>query len=426
MQITQRKTVKRFTLCLSLLLITEVFSAQESVNITFSASTESGLYCPFSSVKVTNMSRDWSLDVAYPDTVLVLGNALGIGEISQGNETFHLGDVYPNPFGEEASASLEIYEEGEVLIRAYDADGQIMVKKQLPLKVGNYLVRLRLSSPQLAYLSAVQNNNCQVKKMVKSSVGSCNEMDVEFVSVLSKEKRDADVDKLYVFSEFFPGDLMQYEASFMEGTVMESSKPKSQYQYVDDTITLRFEMDLPTVLTNEVTDIIWNSAVGVGEVAEDGNTVVMERGICWSTVHNPTTDFLHSVSDSNTDLYRVIMTGLEANTTYYSRAYAINHIGTSYGEEIESVTSDLPFYTVDVTTNLNNSGVVTGGGSYQLGQTCTLHAVADTGYSFVGWSENGTMVSNDTSYTFTVSEDHQIVARFFPLTAFMKGKVMIT
>lgn len=414
--------MKRLILFLSLLLVTEVFLAQEAVNITFSASTECGLYCPFSSVKVSNMTRDWSFDMTYPDTVLVLGNMLGIGEISQGNETFHLGDVYPNPFGEEASAPLEIYEEGDVLLCAYDADGQIMVKKQLPLKIGNYRVRLRLSSPQLAYLSAVQNNNCQVKKLVKSGVGASNEMDVEFVSVLSKEKRDSDVDKLYVFGEFVPGDLMQYEAFILEGEVMGNSKPILQYQYEDDTVTLRFEMDLPTVITNDVSDITWNSAICVGEVAEDGNTVVTERGICWGTNHNPTTDYQHSVSDSNNDLYRVTMTGLEANTTYYSRAYAINHIGTSYGEEIEFVTSDLPYYTVDVTTNLNNSGVVTGGGSYQLGQSCSLHAVADTGYFFVGWSENGTMVSNDTFYAFTVSENHQIVARFFPSYRFYEGQ----
>lgn len=414
--------MKRFTLFISLVLVTEFIFAQEAVNVTFSASTESGFYCPFSSVKVTNMTRDWSFDMAYPDTVLVLGNVLGIGEIRQGNESFHLGDVYPNPFGEEASASLDIYEEGEVLLRVYDVDGRIMVKKQQPFKVGNFRVRLRLSSPQLAYLSAVQNNNCQVKKMVKSGVGSCNEMDVEFVSVLSKEKRDADVDKQYVFSEFVPGDLMQYEAFFKEGNVMESSKPISQYQYEDDTITLRFEMDLPTVLTNEVTNITWNSAVCVGEVAEDGNTVVTERGFCWSTGHNPTTDNNHSVSDSNGEIFRVNMTGLEASTTYYARAYAINHIGTSYGEEIEFVTSDLPFYTVNVTTNLNNSGVVTGGGSYQLGQTCTLHAVADTGYFFVGWSENGSTVSNNAYYTFTVSENHHVIAQFFPSFSFYEGQ----
>lgn len=414
--------MKRSVIFIILLLFTEAFSAQETVTITFSANTESGLYCPFSSVKVTNVSREWSLEMAYPDTVVVLENKLGIGEISQGNVAFHLGDVYPNPFGEEASASLEIFEEGEVLLRVYDVDGRIMVKKQQPFKVGIFRVRLRISSPQLAYLSAVHNNNCQVKKMVKSGVGTCNEMDVEFVSFLSKEKRDADVDKQYGFGEFVPGDLMQYEAFFMEGDVMKSSTPVTQYQYEDDTITLRFEMGLPTVLTNEVTNITWNSAVCVGEVTDDGNAVVIERGICWGTEHNPTTDFQHSASDSNTDLYRVTMTGLEANTTYYSRAYAINHIGTSYGDEIEFVTSDLPFYSVEVATNLNNCGIVTGGGSYQLGQPCTLQAVADTGYFFVGWSENGTMVSNDSYYTFAVSENHQIIAHFFPSYSFYEGQ----
>ena len=69
-------------------------------------------------------------------------------------------------------------------------------------------------------------------------------------------------------------------------------------------------------------------------------------------------------------------------------------------------------YTISVTANPNNAGTVTGGGSYTNGQNCTITAVANQGYNFVDWTENGVQVSTDESYSFTVTSDHSFVANF--------------
>ena len=94
----------------------------------------------------------------------------------------------------------------------------------------------------------------------------------------------------------------------------------------------------PTVTTGTVTNVAQTSAACGGEVTSDGNVSVIERGICWSTAHNPTTSDSHAASGMGSGSYMVNMTGLTANTTYYVRAYATNNVGTSYGNEVSFTT----------------------------------------------------------------------------------------
>ena len=46
------------------------------------------------------------------------------------------------------------------------------------------------------------------------------------------------------------------------------------------------------------------------------------------------------------------------------------------------------------------------------GSTCTLTAMANEGHSFLNWTKNGTPVSTDATYTFTVTEASDFVANF--------------
>ena len=69
-------------------------------------------------------------------------------------------------------------------------------------------------------------------------------------------------------------------------------------------------------------------------------------------------------------------------------------------------------YTISVSANPANSGTVTGGGTYQQGQSCTVTATANTGYNFVRWTENGNQVSTNANYTFTVNSNRNLVAQF--------------
>ena len=83
----------------------------------------------------------------------------------------------------------------------------------------------------------------------------------------------------------------------------------------------------------------------------------------------------------------------------------------------------LQSFNISVSANPTNGGTVTGGGTYNYGQNCTVVATANTGYDFVNWTENGTQVSTSASYSFTVNASRDLVANFEAQTVDIKVNV---
>ena len=69
-------------------------------------------------------------------------------------------------------------------------------------------------------------------------------------------------------------------------------------------------------------------------------------------------------------------------------------------------------WTITATAAPTNGGTITGAGTYEQGQTCTLTATPKTGASFVNWTEDGVEVSTEAQYAFTVTENRDLVAHF--------------
>jgi len=67
---------------------------------------------------------------------------------------------------------------------------------------------------------------------------------------------------------------------------------------------------------------------------------------------------------------------------------------------------------VSVIVSPEEGGTVTGAGVYEHGAECTLTATANTGYTFINWTEDGEVVSTDAEYTFTVEGNRALVANF--------------
>lgn len=68
--------------------------------------------------------------------------------------------------------------------------------------------------------------------------------------------------------------------------------------------------------------------------------------------------------------------------------------------------------TVTVSASPANGGTVTGGGIYEQGFLCTVTALANKGFSFINWIEDGNVVSNNANYTFNVTGNRTLVANF--------------
>ena len=71
-----------------------------------------------------------------------------------------------------------------------------------------------------------------------------------------------------------------------------------------------------------------------------------------------------------------------------------------------------PQYTVTVSASPSAGGVVVGGGRFAAGSTQKVTATANSGYNFVNWTQNGSVVSTATSYTFTLTANTTLVANF--------------
>ncbi|MCH2022594.1 MAG: hypothetical protein MK207_08970 [Saprospiraceae bacterium] len=96
----------------------------------------------------------------------------------------------------------------------------------------------------------------------------------------------------------------------------------------------------PVVVTSAMTNITDSTASASGNITNIGSSTILQHGHCWSTISNPTiSDSKNTLGSTNTGNFYSNLTALNANTTYYIRAYATNSSGTAYGNEISFVTS---------------------------------------------------------------------------------------
>ena len=121
----------------------------------------------------------------------------------------------------------------------------------------------------------------------------------------------------------------------------------------------------PVVKTQAVSEIAATSAIGGGDVVEDGRADVTERGVCWSIVENPTIADAHTSDGAGLGSFVSNITDLEPNTTYYVRAYATNSEGTSYGDQVNFMTLEemieLATVKTSLVTSITSTTAVAGG-----------------------------------------------------------------
>lgn len=112
------------------------------------------------------------------------------------------------------------------------------------------------------------------------------------------------------------------------------------------------KMTLPSVATVTVSKIGVGKASFSSKLLDNGNGNVTDCGFCYSTSANPTTSDASISYGKATGEFGKTVTGLNENTTYHVRAYAINELGTAYSE-------DVTFKTLEVTVPVLSS-VTTG------------------------------------------------------------------
>ncbi len=237
----------------------------------------------------------------------------------------------------------------------------------------------------------VEKTNSTAKMTVEYSYPT----ELESVKVILSENSDL-------------GGAVSKEASITEKTFVAEFNDLKQgtkyhycYEYSNGISLLKtdvksFETDdievaLPSVNTVEVKEVMSMSAVAVGNVSSDGGSVITSRGFCWSKTANPTVQDYHVEVNGTTGAFEGSLTGLEANTKYHVRAYAVNSKGTGYGEDMTfTTTQGLPVVVTSSVTEITATSAKCGGN------------VTDQGASDV--TERGICWSTDNNPT--VNDDH--------------------
>lgn len=136
-----------------------------------------------------------------------------------------------------------------------------------------------------------------------------------------------------VIEEFEPGKTY-YVRAFVDCDL--NGNGSSTYSYSEQ-LTFVSDAVAPLVTTNEIADadVLSETATVYASVTSDGGSEVTERGFVWSKKTGPTLENAESIkSGSGAGNFSATLTDLSIDTEYYLRAYAINAIGLTYGEEV--------------------------------------------------------------------------------------------
>lgn len=93
------------------------------------------------------------------------------------------------------------------------------------------------------------------------------------------------------------------------------------------------EAGAPIVTTTAVTEITANTASSGGDVVDDQGGFVTARGVCWSTVAEPTLEDTCTENGTGEGIFVSELVNLIPGTEYFIRAYATNASGTTYGSQ---------------------------------------------------------------------------------------------
>ena len=239
------------------------------------------------------------------------------------------------------------------------------------------------------------------------------------------------------------GTYIQYPGTYTAYvyTASNSSSPATKQMDFDVTGWQDIVFDQPLVLTG--TEDLWvvmkQENTGADYPAPSFNLSSYNANACYGGFSSPTnlsplsssysiSWFIRTYVTDGVYTYNIYRDGSNiasnVNTTTYSdnnlAAGSYNYyVKTNYyaGEsaasnQVTAVIGDGTYYAIEATANPSNGGTVTGAGTFAEGSTCTLTATANTGYTFVNWTKNGTQVSTNATYSFTVTEAANFVANF--------------
>ncbi|MCQ2286362.1 MAG: T9SS type A sorting domain-containing protein [Bacteroidales bacterium] len=213
------KNSRKLVLIICLGLFSSVSLAQ-TATLRFSAQTTDMDYVELSSVKIENLTKNWSETIYWPDTIYVLSTA-GIGDIE--SSAFSLSQNVPNPFDGNTSVLLTTPEAGNVSIEIFDIAGRQITAFTQNLAAGTHRFLVSLALPQTYFLSAHSEKYAASIKL--SNVGNGGENSITFKDDFCQVSLQGSAPKYNSHQIYNIGDNMLYTGyAVISGVEKEVSK----------------------------------------------------------------------------------------------------------------------------------------------------------------------------------------------------------
>lgn len=181
---------------------------------------------------------------------------------------------------------------------------------------------------------------------------------------------------------------------------------------------------LATVETGTVSNVQATQVQIAGNIISLGNTEGLSQyGHVWNTKQSPTVSNNKTQlgSTESTGTFNSTLTGLNPNTTYYVRSYAVNSVGTSYGNEVSFTTSyaDVVLSTGSINNITHNTATCNASITSKGG-----HTITEKGFCWGASSNptlsNNSIISMSTSDTFSANVSGLSESTTYHIRAYVK------
>ena len=187
----------------------------------------------------------------------------------------------------------------------------------------------------------------------------------------------------------------------------------------DDAATANWGADwrMPTLqewqelyINTTYTNAILNGVRGKLFTASNGNSIFLPTAGCQGGNYYEGTNPQGRYWSSSLSSYPSSAMEFLFSWSYYNTSSDERYYGQSV-RAVHAPVQNTP-YAINATANPVEGGEIRGVGIHQNGNTCTLTAMANYGYIFVNWTENGEVVSTNDRYSFTVTGERNLVANY--------------
>ncbi len=182
-----------------------------------------------------------------------------------------------------------------------------------------------------------------------------------------------------------------------EGNYDYSVSAPGYENYVYTGLLVEGNMEITVVMTELPTYNL------IFDVKDDRDNLIGNTTITFGTITNPAGNYNFSGIAPGSYNYSLDTPGYQAVNV---NNYQVD------GDATIPVVMSLNNYQISLSASPSAGGSVSGQDIYQHGQTVNISAQANNGYNFVNWTENGNSISTEPDYTFTATQNRNLVANF--------------